>query len=48
MSHRPDLVVRNGTVIDGSGMPSYRADIGVKRDAAGSSFRLVDYQTRVL
>ena len=27
MAH--DLVVRNGTVIDGSGMPRYRADIGV-------------------
>ena len=25
-----DLVVRNGTDIDGSGMPRYRADVGVK------------------
>ena len=25
-----DLVVRNGTVIDGSGLPRYRADVGVR------------------
>lgn len=25
-----DLVVRNGTIINGSGMPRYRADAGVK------------------
>ena len=26
-----DLVIKNGTVIDGSGLPRYRADIGVRR-----------------
>ena len=26
-----DLVIRNGTVIDGSGMPRYRADVGISR-----------------
>jgi N-acyl-D-aspartate/D-glutamate deacylase len=26
-----DLVVKNGTVIDGSGMPRYRADVGIQR-----------------
>jgi N-acyl-D-amino-acid deacylase len=27
---RFDVVVRNGTVVDGSGLGSYRADVGVK------------------
>jgi len=29
MSHRPDLVVRNGTVIDGSGGDPFRADVAI-------------------
>jgi len=25
-----DLIVKNGTVVDGSGMPRYRADVAVR------------------
>ena len=25
-----DLVVKNGMIVDGSGLPRYRADVGVK------------------
>jgi len=24
-----DILIRNGTIVDGSGMPRYRADVGI-------------------
>ena len=37
-----DLVVRNGTVIDGSGAPGYRADVGVIGDTIAAIGRIRD------
>ena len=37
-----DLVIKNGTVIDGSGMPRYRADVGVIRGRIASIGRISD------
>jgi N-acyl-D-aspartate/D-glutamate deacylase len=35
-----DLVIRNGMVVDGSGMPRYRADVGIKGDRIASIGRI--------
>src|SRR6202789_811666 len=37
-----DLVIRNGTVIDGSGLGSYRADVGVSGDRIAFVGRIRD------
>ena len=37
-----DLVIRNGTVIDGSGMARYQADVGIKRGLVAEIGRIRD------
>ena len=43
-----DLVIKNGTVIDGSGMPRYRADIGVYRGKIATIGRIREPAREVL
>ena len=37
-----DLVIRNGTVVDGTGLPKYRADVGVNGDRIAAVGRIAE------
>jgi N-acyl-D-aspartate/D-glutamate deacylase len=41
-----DLVIRNGTVVDGSGLDAYRADVGIVGDRIASIGRIHERGTR--
>jgi N-acyl-D-aspartate/D-glutamate deacylase len=43
-----DLVVKNGTVVDGSGMPRYRADVGVRAGRIAAIGRIRERAREVL
>ena len=43
-----DLVIKNGTVVDGSGMPRFRADVGVHRGKIARIGRIRDSAREVL
>lgn len=43
-----DLVIKNGTVIDGSGMPRFRADVGVHRGKIAAIGRIRDSANEVI
>ncbi len=43
-----DLVIRNGVVIDGSGLPRYRADVGVRQGRIATIGRVRESATEVI
>ena len=43
-----DLVIKNGLVIDGSGLPRFRADVGVKNGRIASIGRITESAKEVL
>ena len=43
-----DLVIKNGTVIDGSGLPRYRADVGITQGRIASIGRIRERANEVL
>ncbi|HEX3565797.1 MAG TPA: amidohydrolase family protein, partial [Acidimicrobiales bacterium] len=40
-----DLVIRNGTLVDGSGGPSYRADVAISGDRIAEIGRITERAT---
>ena len=43
-----DLIIRNGTVIDGSGLPRYRADVGIARGKVATIGKIRDGAKEVI
>lgn len=43
-----DLIIRNGTVVDGSGAPRYRADVGIKDGRIAQVGRINDRATETI
>jgi N-acyl-D-amino-acid deacylase len=43
-----DIIIRNGTVIDGSGMPRYRADVGIANGKIASIGKIRDSAREVI
>ena len=43
-----DLIIRNGTVIDGSGLPRYRADVGIVHGKIASIGRIREHAKDIL
>ena len=43
-----DLIIKNGTVIDGSGLPRYRADVGIARGKVATIGKIRDGASEVL
>jgi len=43
-----DLIIKNGTVVDGSGMPRYRADVGIRRGKIATIGKLRESAKEIL
>ena len=43
-----DLVIRNGVVVDGSGLPRYRADVGVRHGRIAAIGRIRERAREVI